>query len=83
MSAVVPDGLGVLDDDLEHVWSQTVGSGHEAGEEGGVAFGHAGLGEASLGDRVVLRQEEELDNVAEVGHDVVGVKVEAVQAGRD
>lgn len=87
LRAVEPDGLGVLDDDLEHVGALgVVGGKVEPGEEARVVVGlgvHerlAGVVEGRLGHRVVLGRKVPLDHVAHLGHDVVGLKAQGAAA---
>lgn len=85
LGTVVPDGLLILDLDLEDVGGLArLRDEVEAGEEGAaVGEGHAGVPEAGLGDGVVLGEEVPLDDVAHLGHDVVRVEAQAAQAGDD
>jgi len=85
LRAVVPDGSLVLNNDLEDIGSLALLSGEvEAGEET-VTLGErlAGLAEAGLGDGVVVGEEVPLDNVTDLGDDVVGVEAETAKAGID
>ncbi|KAG7053630.1 extracellular serine-rich protein [Colletotrichum scovillei] len=83
LGAVVPDGLLVLDDDLEDVGGLALGSEEvEAREEGGaVGQGVARVAKVGLGDGVVAGQVVPLDDVAHLGDDVVRVEAEAAEAG--
>lgn len=85
LRTIVPDGLLVLDLDLEDVLGLAIVRDElEAGEEGAaVGEGHAGAAEAGLGDGVVLGEEVPLDDVADLGDDVVRVEAQAAQAGDD
>lgn len=86
LGAVVPDGLRVvLDDDLEHIGRPALlGTEVEAGEEAGaVGQGLAGVGKVGLDDGVVEGQELELDNVTNLGDDVVRLEAETAETGGD
>ena len=94
LGAVDPDGLGVVDGDLEYIGllrsdvnipienirrSSASGAyafdcgGHEAGEETAIRLdGHARLCEGGGDDGMVLREEVEVDRVANNGGDDVG-----------
>lgn len=85
LGTVVPDGVLVLDDDLEDVGSLAASYGLEAAEEGlepgGV--GGAGLGEGGLGDGVVPGEEVPLYDVARLGDDVAWVEDEGASSAGD
>jgi len=83
LTAVEPNGLGVLDLNDKRRGSRHFGSGDETAAEALVER-HAWLVEAGLGDSVVARVELELDNSAGHGLDVVGrIGQTAVQADLD
>lgn len=85
LSTVVPDGLGVLNHNLEDIRSLALlGREVEAGEEtAAVGERLAGLTEAGLCDGVVLGEEVPLDNVADFSDDVVGIESKTTEAGVD
>lgn len=85
LSAVVPDGLLVLDDDLEDVGGLSLGGKEvEAGEEGGaVGQGVARVAKVGLGNGVVAGQVVPLDDVTHLGDDVVRIEAKAAEAGDD
>lgn len=78
LAAVVPEGLGVLDGELEHVGRLALLGGEvEAGEDAGAAGERlARLVERRLHHGVVLGQEVELDEVADFGDDVLRLEVQ-------
>lgn len=85
LGAVVPDSVLGLDNNLEDkLVLALLGRKPEAGEEAGaVGERFAGVGKVGLGDRVVGGEELPLDNVTNLSDDVVGLEVEAVEAGDD
>lgn len=78
LSAVVPDGVLVLDDDLKNIVGLGLaGQGRlEAREErdGDVGVRNAGSREGGLGDGVVLGQEVPFHHVTDFCDDVLGVE---------
>jgi len=83
LRAVKPQWELILDDDSEGVGGLAAGGGLEAGEDGVVGDGDAGLGEGGLRERVVHRVEVDLDQVADLGDDILGLEVQAVETGED
>ena len=83
LGAVEPDGILVLDNDLEHLSRLALGDGEEAREEGGGVLGLAGVAKGRLDDRMVAGGEVELDHLTDLGHDVVRVEPETTAAGDD
>jgi len=85
LAAVEPDGLGVVDDNLEGRAGWGLGGGDEAGGESGVVGeGEAWFVEGGLRHGVVARVEGELDDRAGQLSDVVGgVGEGAVEADVD
>lgn len=85
LRAVVPDGLLILDHNLEDIGCLAL-SDHEveAAEEAcAVRQGLAGLAEGGLRDGVVAREEVPFDDVADLCDHVVGVEAETAEAGDD
>lgn len=84
LAAVVPERILVLDEEGENIRSLAAGGREvKAGENaGGGAVGVcerlAGLVERRLDDSVVLGEEVELDEVADLGDDILGLEVEAL-----
>jgi hypothetical protein len=83
LRAVEPEWLLILDNDGEDVGVLALGGWHEAGEDGVVVDGLAGLGEGRLSEGVILRVEVDLDEVANLCDDVLRLEVETVEAGDD
>lgn len=89
LGAVEPDGLLVLDGDLEDVLTLTLGDVEvEAGEEpdlgvSGVGQGLAGLAEGRLGDGVVQGGKVPFDHITNLGNDVVGFECQRTASCSD
>ena len=83
LAAVEPDGLLILNNDLENLLTLALVDGEEAGEEGVSVAGDAGLVEGGLDDGVVEGQVVVLDDVADLSEDVVGIEVETRAADGD
>jgi hypothetical protein len=85
LSAVVPDRLGVLHNNLENVGSLALSCGKvEAGKETcTVGERLTGLAEAGLGDGVVGGEEVPLDYVADLSDDIVGIEAKTTETGVD
>jgi hypothetical protein len=83
LTAVVPEGVLVLDLEREDAVGLALhGRKVEAREDALVAAERrAWLVEGGLHDGVVLGQEVEFDQVTDLGHDVLGLEVEAVVGG--
>lgn len=81
LRAVVPDWLGVFDDNLEDVGSLAFHGGEvKASEEtGAVSERLTRFAKAGLGNGVVGGEEVPFDDVTDLSHDVVGVEAETTE----
>lgn len=80
--AVVPDRLGVLDDNLENLGCLALLSGKVKSGEERAAVGQrlAWLAKAGLRDGVVLGEVVPLDHIADLGDNVVWIEAKATEA---
>ena len=77
LGAVEPDGLLVRNIDGEDIGVLLAGwCGHEAREKGTTCLRNARLGEGGLCHGVIGGEIMELDNVTDLGNNVLGVEVE-------
>ena len=83
LRAVKPDGLGVLDLDLEDIWSLAYISGLEARKEGVVVDGHTRLVKRGLSDTVCFRKEMIFDDFSNICDDVVGGEDQSAETHAD
>lgn len=86
LRTIVPDGrLVLLDHDLEDVGRLGLPLGHglEPAEEGLRREWNARVGKRGLRDAVVARQEVPLDDVPDLGDDILRVKEEGTAAAGD